>query len=151
MFGKKKNPKLLMVEDTLPNHDLFRKEFGDAGFEVTISQNAEGDIVTDVANIAPDIISMDLMLGSPHIELERDGFATIELLKNDERTKDIPIFVLTNFFEDSKVRKARNLGVVDFISLQGQSLKEIAAKFTEYLSSPRKYKTCNPIFREPKR
>jgi len=137
-----------MIEDTLANHDLFRNAFNQSGFEVIIAPNAEGDLVTDIIDLEPDIISIDLMIGSPGIELERDGFQAIELLKRDARTKDIPIFVLTNFFEDGKVRKAKELGVIDFISLQGQSLKEIPNLFKNYLASPRKYRTVNPIFRE---
>jgi CheY-like chemotaxis protein len=147
MFGKKQ-PKLLMVEDTVANHALFKKAFGDAGFNVIITQNAEGDFVTDVADFSPDLITMDLMLGNPAIAVQRDGFDTIALLQNDARTKHIPIMVLTNFFEDSKVRTARDLGAVDFISLQGQSLKEIAARLSDYLADPRTYQSCHPLFRE---
>lgn len=146
-FGGK--PKILMVEDLQENHSLFREAFTAAGFdEVMICQTAEDDFVGEVVAFEPSIISMDLMIGSENRDVKRDGFEAIKLLKNDERTKDIPVIVLTSFFDDAKVERAKGLGAVDFINLQGQSLPNIAAQFKSYVDDPKHYKPSHPMFQD---
>ena len=136
-----------MVEDTENNHPLFREAFGTAGFEVLISQTAEPGFEEVVGNLKPDIISMDLMIGKEGEVIERDGLKALEALKADERTKDIPVIVMTNFFEDSKIEKAKSLGAVDFISLQAHNIKTIPQIFLSYLENPKKYFAIHPTFR----
>ena len=137
-----------MVEDDPNNRQLFREVFESSDFDMLIINNSDGDFVNSVLGFAPDVISMDLMLGKPGGgESERDGFEAIELLKNDDRTKDIPVFILTHFFEESKVKKAKEFGVVDFISLQGQSTKNIPEIFLRYLKNPKKYLPTHPLLR----
>lgn len=141
-------PKILIVEDDLNNHPLFKEAFEAVGFEVWISQSAEGDFTTAVADFKPDLISMDLMIGRADAPNMRDGFEAIELLKADDRTKNIPIIVLSNFSGDDKIQRARSLGVVDYYNLQGQSITQVAKRFFEYVKKPRKYKPSHPLFRE---
>lgn len=146
MFWKK--PSILIIEDEPNNHPLFTDVFTAAGFEVTIRGDADGDLVDDVVAIAPDIISLDLMIGSTERIIERDGFTALELLKADERTASIPVIVLTNFFQTEKVWRAKELGAVDYILLQGQELPKIAAHYKEYLDSPRKFVPVHEVFRD---
>ncbi len=144
----KRQPKVLIVEDELHNHPLFQTAYEEVGFTVKLCQTAEDDFVASVAAFAPDIIHMDLMIGQPGVEVRRDGFQAIELLKTDERTKSIPVIVVTNFFQEQKVRFARALGVKDFINLQGQPIQSIAARFKTYLDAPKRYQPSHPFFRE---
>ena len=147
----KGSPKILIVEDNKNNHLLYREAFEEAGFEVEILSSADG-FFTDVVNdIAPDIISMDLMIGKNGTEAERDGFAAIQLLKSDTRTQHIPIIVLTSFFEENKVRQAKELGAVDFITVTGQSIQKIPGHYLRYLEDHENYKPSHPIFREDTR
>lgn len=143
----KKVPKVLVVEDELNNHPLFKKAFEKAGFEVLLCQTAEDDFVAAVAQFAPDIISMDLMIGKAGREVHRDGFQAIELLKTDARTKSIPVIVVTNFFQDTKVKFARALGAKDYLNLQGLTMVKIVDKFKQYVTNPKKYQPSNPEFR----
>ncbi len=145
---KKHTPRILMVEDDLNNHKLFRDAFGRKGFEVMILENADGPLADMVSEFKPDIISMDLMIGKGGFAMERDGFGAIETLKSDSRTRSIPIIVLSNFFEETKVRRAKELGAVDFISVAGQSIVKIPDHYLSYVTKPKKYKPSHPIFRE---
>lgn len=146
MFWSKKKPAILIVEDEKYNHALYEKAFNDVGFAVTILDSADGDFMERVVEATPKMISMDLMIGvGPN---SRDGFEAMEILKSDERTKDIPIFVLTNFFQEDKVARAKELGAVDYINVQGQPLPKIAAQYKQYIDNPRKYKATHPLFHE---
>lgn len=136
-----------MVEDNRNNHLMFTTAFEEAGFDVTIAQNAEEGFVDDVAALKPDIISMDIMIGKSGADLKVGGLEALEMLKNDERTKDIPVMMLTNFFEDSKLASSKELGAVDFLTLQAIEIKKLPEHFKTYLKAPRRYKSVHPAFR----
>ena len=140
-------PKILIVEDNKFNHPLYRDAFEQAGFEVVISDDAEGYLPEAVNIVKPDIISMDLMIGKEGMDTERDGFSAIEALKSDLRTHDIPIIVFSSFFEEGKVRRARELGAVDFINSAGMSIREVPKQFLLYLENSKGYKPSHPLFR----
>lgn len=141
-------PKILVVEDDANNHPLFESVFSEVGFTVKICSSAEDDFIETVAAFAPDIISMDLMIGSQYREISRDGFQAIALLKTDERTKAIPVMVASNFFQETKVKFARSLGVIDYFNLQGQPLIKMAKRFREYVDDKKHYQPSHPAFRE---
>jgi CheY-like chemotaxis protein len=143
----KPKPKILIIEDNKYNHDLYREVFERAGFEVVIHENADGFFPETVNEIKPDIISMDLMMGKDGVATERDGFESIEMLKSDLRTHDIPVIVLTSFFEESKVLRAKKLGAVDFISFAGQTPSKIPDHYLRYLKDPKHYKPSHPLFK----
>ncbi len=138
--------KILMVEDNPDNHALFRQAFSSAGFEVFISDTAEEDFVEAVVALTPDIISMDIMIAKENVEVQRDGLEAIELLKNDERTKDIPVIVLTNFPAYDKVERAKSLGAVDYINLQSRSISQIPEIYSNYLTNKEVYMPVHPAF-----
>ncbi len=144
---EKKKSKILIIEDNTYNHDLYREVFERAGFDVTIHENADGFFPEVVHGIMPDIISMDLMMGKDGKATERDGFEAIEMLKNDLRTHSIPVIVLTSFFEESKVLRAKELGAVDFISFAGQTPSKIPDHYMRYLEDPKHYKPSHPLFK----
>ena len=147
MWGKKK-PKILIVEDDLNNHNLYKTAFESSGFEVILCQTADGDFASEVDQFKPDIISMDLMIGKDGEAAEKDGFEAIEELKLDPRTKKIPIFVLSNFFQEKRIQRACDVGAVDFINAQGQSLSKTAELYLQYLKSPKRYSPSQVLFRK---
>jgi CheY-like chemotaxis protein len=147
MFWKKKKPKILIVEDDLNNHGLYKDAFESKGFDVVLCQTADGDFITEVDQFKPDLISMDLMIGKNGQAADRDGFEAMEELKRDARTKEIPIFVLSNFFQEKYIQRAKEIGAVDFINAQGQSLPSVSERYARYLDNPRRYQPSQDLFR----
>lgn len=145
---KKHLLKILIVEDNPSNHRLFTEAFAAAGFAVVISPYIDEKFLDDVVGIQPDIISMDIMIAGPGIEVPDAGLVAIKTLKADERTRDIPVMVLTSFFEETKVERAKAEGAVDFINLQGHAMSTIPKIFKRYLEDPKEYLPVHPVFRE---
>jgi chemosensory pili system protein ChpA (sensor histidine kinase/response regulator) len=143
-----RKPKILIVEDNEHNHPLFKSAFENAGFEVVIRKNGDGFFADEVSELKPDIISMDLMLGNAGSPAERDGFEAISALRGDLRTHAIPIIVLTSFFEEGKVKRAKQLGAVEFLNLSGEHIEHLPAHYLTYLDNPKRYRPSHPLFRE---
>lgn len=144
----KHRPKVLIIEDDKNNHPLYEKAFKENGFDVVLFDNADGFFPEDVSNENPDIISMDLMIGKEGKPTERDGFEAIEALKSDMRTYEIPIIVASSFFQENRVKRAKELGAIDYINLGGTSIQSIPKYFLSYLEDPKHYKPSHPSFKE---
>lgn len=147
-MSRKKPPKILIVEDDPNVHPLYREAFTEGGFDVTILPNADGFFAEEVDRVQPDVISMDIMIGKEGRPTERDGFEAIELLRSDLRTNEIPIIVLSNFSEETRIERAKKLGAVDYIVAIGYSPKEVARIFMKYVDDPKHYVPLHPAFRK---
>lgn len=81
---------ILVVDDFEPNRDLYAYILSDNGFKVAAASNGlEG--LDKAFQLRPDLIIMDLSL--PMVS----GHDACRQLKADERTKHIPIIILTAY------------------------------------------------------
>ena len=64
-----------------------------------------------------------------------DGFEVLEKLKShsDEQMKKIPLIILSNFGQESKVERGLQLGAVDYLVKANFTTGEIVAKIKEVL------------------
>lgn len=138
--------KVLIVEDDENTQALYKEAFEDIDFDVHILFGADGAFLEKVVQFQPDIISMDIMIGQESVEGGRNGLTALEMLKADERTRDIPVVMLSNFVEEGKVSEARTLGAVDYLVASGISPMEIAKRFLIYISDPDGYQPAHPTF-----
>jgi len=63
-----------------------------------------------IDKITPDIILLDIEMP------EMNGFATLQQLKNSEKTKRIPVIFLTAFNDEAREVRGFELGAVDFVA-----------------------------------
>ena len=100
---------ILVVEDSEEQFDLVADVLAESGFEVVGAQNGI-DAVDTAVKLLPDLIVMDLSLPI------MGGCEATKLLKSDERTKEIPIVVLTgnhNYLEMARQAGAETLNDED--------------------------------------
>ena len=107
MSNKTSQP-ILVVEDDEILRDILVKSLEKEGWEVVSVISAEKALEV-LENIKPKVIILDLIL--PGI----DGFEFLEKIKSNEETKEIPVFVLSNFGQKKDIEKAQTLGVEDYI------------------------------------
>jgi CheY-like chemotaxis protein len=79
---------ILLVEDNEMNRDMLSRRLARRGYDVLVAEDGEAGIRIARAS-APHLILMDVSL--PDI----DGLEATRRLKGDERTRGIPIIVLT--------------------------------------------------------
>lgn len=81
-------PRILVVDDDAVNRDILKTRLEAAGYEVSEAVNGEEGIHL-AQELPPDLIILDVMM--PKV----DGLLACRILKTNEKTKGIPIVMLT--------------------------------------------------------
>ncbi len=121
--------KVLIVEDDKFLSELISTKLDKEGFEIELAGDGE-DGVKKAESFKPDIILLDIMLPG------MDGFEVLEKLQShaDASLKKIPVIILSNFGQESKVEKGLQLGAVDYLVKANFTTGEIVSKIKEVLS-----------------
>lgn len=90
--------KILIVDDEADIRQIIRFYLEEEGFNVLEANRGDEAIMLAQTQL-PDLITLDIMLPG------MDGFEVINLLKKDEKTKDIPIIIVSILSEEKKYRQ----------------------------------------------
>ena len=101
--------RILVVDDSSDIRLLLRKTLQNAGHEVAVAGDGDEVQPAMVAN-EPDLVLLDVAM--PRM----DGFAALSKLKQDERTKHIPVIMVTAKGHPDDLDVARALGAEDYIN-----------------------------------
>jgi two-component system, OmpR family, alkaline phosphatase synthesis response regulator PhoP len=101
--------RILVVDDEEDLLELIRYNLSKEGYRVTCAASGEAALREARAN-PPDLIVLDLLL--PNV----DGLEVCKLLKNDSRTKHVPIVMLTAKAEEADMVTGLELGADDYIT-----------------------------------
>ncbi|HXX93318.1 MAG TPA: HD domain-containing phosphohydrolase [Planctomycetota bacterium] len=101
-------PHILVVDDDEPNRGLLRRVLGAVGYEVTEAADGE-EAVEAVLRRPPDLVLMDLEM--PRL----DGYGALRILKEDPRTRLIPVVMLTSHDQFNEKIRAVEYGVDDYL------------------------------------
>jgi FOG: CheY-like receiver len=97
------------------------------GYKVVIVGNGEEVLSYLKENPPPNLIILDLIMP------QKDGFETLAELKKEERFKKIPVVIVSNLSQEEDIKKAKDLGALDFLVKSSFSLSEIAQKIEGFL------------------
>ncbi len=100
--------KILIVEDEQSLLKLLELNFKSSGYEVYKSINGE-EAYDTATREKPDLILLDILLPG------ESGLNVLERLKKNDKTKDIPVVMLTNFNEPERIEQAMQKGAVDYL------------------------------------
>lgn len=122
---EKKN-KILIVDDAVDTVELLRKRFRSEGYDTAEAYNGEEGL-QKVTEYHPDLIVLDIMM--PKI----DGYEVCQRLKVDEKTKYIPVLMLTAKGEVEHKVKGLDIGADDYLA-KPFDYKELSARIRSLLS-----------------
>jgi diguanylate cyclase (GGDEF)-like protein len=111
MFDKSKDrpPTILVADDEPINRSLIQRRLEREGYRVFTAEN--GRVAVEVAReTLPDLIILDVMMP------EMDGLEACRLIKEDERTHDLPVIFLSARDETEMKVNGLSLGANDYIS-----------------------------------
>ena len=104
-----KKPTILLVDDMTTNllllNDLLKEDY-----EVKVSKDGKKAIEITLSNIQIDLILLDIMMP------EMDGYEVCKILKNNVKTRNIPIIFVTAKDSEEDEEYGLNLGAIDYIT-----------------------------------
>jgi CheY-like chemotaxis protein len=119
--------RILVADDEKVNVDFFKVMLTKIGFEVAVAMDGQ-EVLEKVRSFAPDLILLDLLMP------KMSGFQVAETLKKDDRTKDIPIVVLSAVNDIKEKVDLLGLGIEDYITKPFNFI-EIIARIRNILRS----------------
>ncbi len=119
-------PRVLIIEDDILMMDIYATALSAAGCQVLKAWDGEEGLKVTVEQ-CPAVILLDLVM--PKLT----GFDVLERLKADEKTRAIPVMVVSNLSDDRSVGSAMSRGADRFLAKTRYTPKEICANVLECL------------------
>ncbi len=95
---------ILFIEDDLPTIDVYKTALEKAGFDVD-PMLLGGEAIRKIKEIEqgkakkPDLVLLDLLLP------DMNGMEVLKEIRKQKKTKDIPVFILTNYTDEKLKEK----------------------------------------------
>ncbi|TMC13600.1 MAG: response regulator [Chloroflexi bacterium] len=100
--------KVLFIEDDPAVAEMYKLKLELDGYTVTVARDGEEGLQM-ASSSPPDIIFLDTRLP------KMDGFAVLERLRSAERTREIPVIILSNYGERELVDRGLKLGALEYL------------------------------------
>lgn len=118
--------KILLVDDDEALIAVFSTALQKEGFQTSAALDG-GTGIEKAKNETPDLILLDQVMP------DMSGNEVIKKLKEDEKTKNIPILILSNFSQEELVKEAINEGASDYIFKYQVEPSDVVNKVKEAL------------------
>lgn len=122
-------PKIVVIEDD----ELLLKALNvvllDKGYDViSATDGLKGEEV--VKQTIPDCVLLDIMLPG------KNGFDILSSLRADEKTKAVPVIILSNMGQDEDMKKGLALGAQDYFIKSNTDITSVTEKIERFLVKP---------------
>jgi CheY-like chemotaxis protein len=111
---------LVIIEDDLTVAEYYATLFRGNGYTVHVA--SDGISGVDVcAKVKPNVILLDVMMP------RQNGMLVLQTLRASDETKETPVVVLSNFSEPTLVKRALQLGALEYViktQVEGAALLE---------------------------
>jgi len=122
-----KQTKVLIIEDDKFLIKLYSDKLRRQKFEVFESLTGEEGL-NRLSVEEPDLIILDLVLPG------KNGFDVLKEVKDNPKTKDIPVIILTNLGQESDIKRGLDLGAAAYLVKTEFSVNQLAEKVKEHLT-----------------
>ena len=117
---------ILVVDDDSDNLGVLFDCLDSVGFKVLLVQNSKNALI-QAEQKQPDLILLDILMPG------MDGFETCRRLKENDKTKAIPVIFMTALSDTTNKVKGFKMGVVDYITKPFQQ-EEVLARVNAHLT-----------------
>lgn len=117
---------ILIVEDEQNLLKLLELTFKSNGYKVIKAING-AEAYSSAVKELPNLILLDILLPG------ESGLEVLKRLKEEEKTKDIPVVMLTNFSEPGMIDQAKRLGAKDYLIKSNNDPSTVLEKIQKYL------------------
>lgn len=112
--------KVLIVEDDNIIQSIYKKKFTLEGYDVDIAQNGKEGL-EKLRSGMPDLVMLDILM--PVL----DGLQVLSEIRQstDSAIRNVPVIMLTNISNTSKVKQAIKLGAVGYLVKSDTTPREV--------------------------
>lgn len=121
--------KVLIVEDEKFMADTLVRKFKEAGFTIDYLDRGE-KVVAEATTKPPDIIILDILLPG------KNGFEVLKELKEKDKTKNIPVIIVSNLGSREDFEKGSQLGAAGFMIKATVTPEDIIEKAKQVITGP---------------
>ena len=100
--------RILIVDDDEDVRILARKALS-GGWNVMLEASGGAEAIRLIQSEKPDLVVLDLLMPSP------DGREVLRWMREDDRTREIPVLVLTAQGDEDSIRTCFDLGATDYL------------------------------------
>jgi len=130
MSGVSPKTKVLVVDDDTTLLGMYKERLEASGYDVAIATNGEEALKT-VGEYNPDCMLLDVMM--PRMS----GYDVLQHIKTDEKTKNIPVIMLTALVQDASKQKSIAEGADSYLIKSEIMPGEVINKIEEAISKKR--------------
>lgn len=121
-----KTKKILIVDDEKFVVKALTEKLVLEGFSIDSAYDGQ-EALLKVNQVKPDLILLDIIM--PKL----DGISVLKRLKAHSKTKNIPVIILTNLYDDKKVNEVLETGGTDYLVKVEHTLSDIVNQVKEKL------------------
>ena len=118
---------ILVAEDDKFYANIYRTKLTKEGYEVVVVGDG-AQAIKLARQKKPDLILLDLVMPV------KDGFETLKELKADANLKSVKVIVLSNLGQEEDIKKAKELGAVDYIVKANVSIGQMMSKIKSFIT-----------------
>lgn len=123
------NKSIVLVEDDTFISGMYQTKLTSLGFAVEVKEDGEAAWERLSQDPLPDLVLLDIVLP------KKDGFEILEGLRKEDRTKNLPIILLTNLGQKPDVERGIKLGADDYIIKAHFTPSEVVDKIKKVLAA----------------
>lgn len=123
--------KIMWVEDDRFLSDIIARKLSTTNCSLVHANDGE-EALEILPKEMPDIILLDILLSG------MDGFEILKRIKENEKTKAIPVIMLSNLGQKSDIDKGKDLGAARFLIKATVTLDEIVDEIKNVLAEMKK-------------
>jgi len=121
-----KGVKIILVEDDENLAEMYTMKFKEE--KIVFLYAADGLAGLElVQQETPQVVLLDIMMP------KMDGFAVLSEMRKNEKTRNIPVIMLSNLGQEADIEKGQALGATDYIVKATMTPSQVIAKVKQYL------------------
>ncbi len=120
--------KILLAEDDEFLSSLLKNRLQREGFAVQIARTGD-ETMAALKTIQPDLVLLDIILPG------KLGFEILEDARKDPKLAKIPFMVMSNLGQEDDIRKAKDLGVLEYFVKARILIDDLIKKISSFLGT----------------
>ena len=117
---------ILLVEDDPSVAEMYKLKLEIDGYRVTVAGDGEEGLAK-ARELRPHLIFLDVRLP------KMDGMSVLEVMRGDDRTRHIPVLILSNYSETPLIERGLKLGAREYLIKSETTPSYVSARARTYV------------------